>query len=295
MTTSINSFGFVPFKTIEDETISNTTNLKREELPEDRTQPHMTIHRDIKSRLRAFYDSKKIPHIIFHGVSGSGKLTIVNEFIHMIYNFDKAKIKANVMIVNCSHGKGIKFIREEIKFFAKTNIQTHSGIVFKTIILLNAHHLTEDAQSALRRCIEQFSYNTRFFIVVENKNKLLNPILSRFCDIYVPEHIEEGVAINLHQYAMKQHMSVDAFKEKNQQILTQLVDLSSPKTSKKLAELAHQLYERGVSCIDLIDWLPNSNAALCYHKIKTEYRCEKMLMFYILNYVYNNDTNMPNT
>ena len=85
------------------------------------------------------------------------------------------------MFVNCAHGKGIKFIREELKFFAKSNIQQDAGTSFKTIVLINADFLTIDAQSALRRCIELFSYNTRFFIIVENKHKLLNPILSRFC------------------------------------------------------------------------------------------------------------------
>ena len=72
------------------------------------------------------------------------------------------------MYVNCAHGKGIKFIRDDLKFFAKTNIQGNKGILFKTIVLFNADSLTIDAQSAMRRCIESFSYNTRFFIVVEN-------------------------------------------------------------------------------------------------------------------------------
>jgi dihydroorotase len=64
--------------------------------------------------------------------------------------------------------------------------------------------LTIDAQSALRRCIELFSHNTRFFIVVENKDKLLNPILSRFCDIFVPEP-----AMNLHQYVLSQQFRLE--------------------------------------------------------------------------------------
>ena len=64
-------------------------------------------------------------------------------------------MKKNVMNVNCSHGKGIKFIREGIKIFCtKTNIQSEDGANFKTIILINADQLTIDAQSALRRCIE---------------------------------------------------------------------------------------------------------------------------------------------
>ena len=48
--------------------------------------------------------------------------------------------------------------------------------MFKSIILLNADKLTIDAQSALRRCIEVFNHTTRFFIIVEDRYKLLKPI-----------------------------------------------------------------------------------------------------------------------
>ena len=40
-----------------------------------------------------------------------------------------------VMCVNCAHGKGIKFIRDELKFFAKTNINHMHGYFFKSIVL----------------------------------------------------------------------------------------------------------------------------------------------------------------
>jgi hypothetical protein len=43
------------------------------------------------------------------------------DFINEIYDNDKMVIKNYVLNVNCAHGKGIKFIREELKFFAKTN------------------------------------------------------------------------------------------------------------------------------------------------------------------------------
>jgi replication factor C small subunit len=142
----------------------------------------LKIHEEVKNKLKYFLCAGKIPNIIFHGSSGSGKRTIVNEFIDLIYKGDKRKINDLVMYVNCAHGKGIKFIREEVKFFAKTNIASNN--IFKSIVLLNADKLTMDAQSALRRCIELFSHNTRFFIIVEDKYKLLKPILSRFCDFY---------------------------------------------------------------------------------------------------------------
>ena len=147
----------------------------------------LNIHENIKEKLDNFCANNKIPNIIFHGPFGSGKKTIVNDFIQRIYNNDKEAIHNYVRNVNCAHGKGIKFVREELKFFAKMHIHSNGGNTFKSIILINGDKLTMDAQSAIRRCIETYTHNTRFFIVVENKSNLLKPILSRFCEIYVPE------------------------------------------------------------------------------------------------------------
>ena len=253
------------------------------------------IHQNIHNKLDYFYKSNKIPHLLFHGSSGSGKRTIVNTFLYKIYNNDKQKIKSNVMFVNCAHGKGIKFIREELKFFAKTNIQSNNGIIFKTIILLNADLLTIDAQSALRRCIEVFSYNTRFFIIVENKTKLLNPILSRFCEIYVPEYIENGKIINLHQQSINENYTLNNY-DKNDWINNRISIINMHNIDHvQCIQLATEFYEYGLSCLDLIDWiktsdtitdLDKSSACMCFDKIKSEFRCEKLLMFYMLDYVF---------
>ena len=145
-----------------------------------------SIHPEVITKLGHFIANKKIPNIIFHGPNGCGKNTILSNFIRNVYNDMKPIIKTHVMTVNCAYGRGIRFIREDLKYFAKTNLDTVHGEMFKSIVLLNADKLTIDAQSALRRCIELFCHSTRFFIVVEDKNKLLKPILSRFCEIYVP-------------------------------------------------------------------------------------------------------------
>jgi GTPase SAR1 family protein len=262
-------------------------------------KPQLVIHEKIYEKLHYFHESKKIPHIIFHGSSGSGKRTIVNNFINTIYNSDKSKIKSNVMFVNCAHGKGIRFIREDLKFFAKTNIQANNGVIFKTIVLLNADFLTIDAQSALRRCIELFSYNTRFFIIVENKNKLLNPILSRFCEIYVSD---QSIDENLHQYTINRNYTVTYAVDTNQWISDKLNAVME--TYKKgrlnhrnLMELSTEFYENGLSTLDLLEWLktakPNhindldiATVLMCFDKIKSEYRCEKMLLLYMFDFLF---------
>lgn len=245
------------------------------------------IHPEIVHKLDYFYDTQKIPNIIIHGASGTGKRTIIHNFLNKIYQGDKSKMKMNVMMVNCAHGKGIKFIRDELKFFAKTNIQT--GVSFKSIVLLNADYLTIDAQSALRRCIELFSHNTRFFIVVENMNRLLNPILSRFCAIYVPEHIVDDKVVNLHQVALaKKYPASGAVDDKKRWFNENMERIfSQPTTPQILSEFAGILYERGYSCFDVIDYVESSalsrkaDIILTFHHIRKEYRCEKMLMFYV--------------
>jgi hypothetical protein len=260
----------------------------------------LNIHSSIKEKLNYFYLNHKIPNIIFHGQSGTGKRTIVNEFIHTIYNNDKDKIKDYVMYVNCAHGKGIKFIREELKFFAKTQINSNGGNFFKTIVLLNADKLTVDAQSALRRCIELFSHNTRFFIIVEDKYKLLKPILSRFCEIHVPEPVLNSKPINLYKYNVEQTFNLKPIKQtRTEWLKKELTDYLNTKFKiESLMVLSVKLYEKGYCGLDIIDLIQNTRflqdkinsekkyeLLVAFNKVKKELRNEKLLMMFILNFL----------
>ena len=252
---------------------------------------YLPLHENIKHKLDGFLNNHKIPHLLFHGSCGTGKKTIVYEFINKIYGNDKSKLKTNVMYVNCAHGKGIKFIRDELKFFAKTNVQSNKGIQFKTIVLFNADSLTIDAQSAMRRCIESFSHNTRFFIIVENKHKLLNPILSRFCEIYVPDNINKnGNILNLHQHHLQ---NIYDKKNDNYEWFQNLIN-DFNKTPYQWVQITTTIYEKGLSSLDLIQWIKKTTiltdiqkyeVIMYFHKIKAEYRNEKLLMFTLFLYL----------
>ncbi len=241
------------------------------------------MHESILCTLKKFYDLNKIPNIIFYGPCGSGKKHIVFQFINMIYNNNSEYIDRYVITVNCAHGKGIKFIREELKFFAKTNI--HMDKLFKTIILINADKLTIDAQSALRRCIELFSFSTRFFIVTDDKSKLLKPILSRFSEIYIPLPIIDGKEINLHSFVNTYHL------EQNQD---HLIKIMKELNHDQLISQVNQIYQMAYSCIDIIDYISKYETnivlkyriMLLYNKIKYHFRNEKLLMYHLLsNYI----------
>jgi DNA polymerase III delta prime subunit len=261
----------------------------------------LEIHQSIKNKLNYFHQIHKIPNIIFHGPSGCGKRTIVNDFIQTIYDNNREKIKTFVMYVNCSHGKGIKFIREELKFFAKTHINSNGGNIFKSIILLNADKLTMDAQSALRRCIELFSHNTRFFIVAEDKYNLMKPILSRFCEIYVPEPVINNNIINLYQYNLNEIFKMKDIKTQRLEWLKkELLKYVNKKVNlDELIMFCNKLYEKSYSALDIMNLLENTKfieglistekryeLLICFDRVRKEFRNEKLLILFVLNFIF---------
>jgi len=258
----------------------------------------LEIHKNIKEKLKYFHLIRKIPNIIFNGPSGSGKSTIVNEFISLIYDENKDKIKDLVMYVNCAHGKGIKFIREELKFFAKTHINSNGGDTFKSIILFNGDKLTMDAQSALRRCIELFSHNTRFFIIVEDKYKLLRPILSRFCEIYISEPEYKGKPINLYKYNLEETFKLTDIKNQRSDWLKKEIQktVNSNMTYEELQLFVTKLYEKAYNTLDIIKLIENGcftldqdkryELLIAFNKIRKDFRNEKLLLMFVINFTF---------
>jgi len=250
------------------------------------SEQQLNIHTNIVERLNNFIKINQVPHIMFYGPSGGGKRTIVNNFISSVYKNDKQKISEYVMNVDCARGKGIKFVREQVKFFAKINLELKHA-PFKSVVLNNADKLTTDAQSALRRLIEIFSHNTRFFIVVEDKNSLLKPILSRLSEVFVPLPIINGHETNLHMYFKKIILNEDT--KVTDKILRCSIKASLAKNTdiKEIMELSDILYQNGISALDVVEYLSRKHSgteylALLFEKIRSQYRNEKMILCVIL-------------
>jgi DNA polymerase III delta prime subunit len=228
-------------------------------------------------KLDYYLKHKKIPNLLFHGQPGSGKKTILKKFLNDIYQ-DKNAMEQQVMYVNCAYGKGIKFIREDVKYFSKIN--THS--LFKSVVLYNAEKLTPDAQFALRRCIEQFSYNTRFFIVTSDKYKLIRPILSRFSELYISS------PLNYHSIQLDNGFSFTDYEREHDEKFNQIIHTL---TTENIFEKAHELYEQAFSVLDLekqVEKEPDSIEKykwLVYaSKIKNECRMEELSLCMLLSF-----------
>lgn len=239
----------------------------------------------VREKLDHFINTNKVPHIVFHGPSGSGKRTLVNEFVDRIYGGDAQKISEMTMFINCAHGKGIKFVREELNIFAKMNINYQEG-QFKTIILSNADELTIDAQSALRRCIELYSHHTRFFVIIETHSKLLRPILSRFCDIYVTNR--ENLNKRRTQ-SVCQTVATTWFHN-------YMDELAIQDPADAIAA-ATALYENGYSGCDVMTWLEYHHDGamppakkyellMAFQQAKGEFRSERLFILFVLTFLF---------
>jgi len=157
----------------------------------------------------------------------------------------------------------------------------------------NAECLTTDAQSALRRCIEVFSHTTRFILITENKSLLMAPILSRFCDIYIPDPILPEYDNNYHIMNTKLRDCYKNFTEeikKRKLWLKNVLQKQTDWNKETILELSTKLYENGYSGLDIIDFIKTSKMdeeekyklLIMYDVIKSNIRNEPLLIFIIL-------------
>lgn len=90
--------------------------------------------------------------------------------------------KKRVLELNASDERGINVVREKIKSFSQIKahkIENKKAPPYSLIILDEADSMTIDAQSALRRIIEDHVKTIRFCIICNYISKIIDPISSR--------------------------------------------------------------------------------------------------------------------
>lgn len=125
-------------------------------------------------RMKKWVDDPSCPHLILNGPAGSGKSSAAVAFAKDKYG---DQWRSNIHELNASDDRGIDIIRKQIKQFARES--PNGDYSYKIIFLDEADNLTKDAMSALRRVMEKYSDQTRFFLSLNYLNKVIDPIQSR--------------------------------------------------------------------------------------------------------------------
>ncbi len=128
----------------------------------------------VTERLRSYIQQKNIPHLLFSGPPGTGKTTAATVLAREFYGEDW---KENFLELNASDDRGIKMVRETVKDYSR--ILPNNSLGFKILFLDEADYMTDEAQAALRRTMENFTRTTRFILSCNYSSKIIEPIQSR--------------------------------------------------------------------------------------------------------------------
>ncbi|KAJ5594108.1 Replication factor C subunit 2 [Penicillium hispanicum] len=138
--------------------------------------------------LQRTLQASNLPHMLFYGPPGTGKTSTILALAKSL--FGPALYRSRILELNASDERGIGIVRDKVKNFARAQLSQPTGLdaayraqypcpPFKIIILDEADSMTQDAQSALRRTMEQYSRITRFCLVCNYVTRIIEPLASR--------------------------------------------------------------------------------------------------------------------
>ncbi|OBZ75276.1 Replication factor C subunit 2 [Grifola frondosa] len=136
--------------------------------------------------LRKTLTSTNLPHMLFYGPPGTGKTSTILALSRQLFGPDN--FRSRVLELNASDERGISIVREKIKNFARqtpraqavaSDGKTYPCPPYKIVILDEADSMTQDAQAALRRIMENYARITRFCLVCNYVTRIIEPLASR--------------------------------------------------------------------------------------------------------------------
>ncbi|HIK00066.1 TPA: replication factor C small subunit [archaeon] len=163
----------------------------------------------IVKSLKSFVKNKSLQHLLFVGPAGTGKTTCAIAVARELFG---ENWRQNILELNASDERGIDVIRNKVKTFART--KAFGDVPFKLIYLDESDALTQEAQQALRRTMEDYTGTCRFVLSANYGSKIISPIQSRCALFRFAPLTEKDVGERLKMIAKKENIHLEQGGEK---------------------------------------------------------------------------------
>ncbi len=139
-------------------------------------------HENLKRDLRAFLETRNVPHLMFIGPPGIGKNSIAyafaTEYFGRRISLDTEDEDVDYKEFNASMERGIETVRDKIEDFARLSAEGGEKVI---IFLDEADSMTYPAQLALKSVVEKREKNCIFIFSLNNENGIKVPALKSRC------------------------------------------------------------------------------------------------------------------
>ena len=181
----------------------------------------------LKTLFKSFIDKGELSNLLFSGTPGIGKTTVAKALCE--------QLNCDWIMINGSEEGGIDVLRDKIKNFAST-VSLSGGK--KVVILDEADYLNpQSTQPALRGFIEEFHKNCRFILTCNFKNRIIEPLHSRFSNIEFKISPKDKPKLASKLFERTINILKENNVDYNDKVLAQLVKKHFPDFRKVINEL----------------------------------------------------------
>lgn len=217
------------------------------------TIDNMIGNKKVCSVLKMFIETGQIPNILLTGNHGTGKRTLATLLAHEYLGDDYSRgclaidgaINRGKDVIACNNVKKISdktsMSTQNVLSFSQRKITLHKGKK-KIVMIYNFEDMTSEAQNALRRIIETYEPTTRFILICNNLDNIIEAIQSRCLPLVT------NLLTNDETHELISKLRITNHKEKLDDDIVKIITMLSSGDMKKVIN-----YTQTISALDHVD------------------------------------------